>query len=141
MILDILVIVMLFICTTYCIVLSRRIQSMKEHRQGFKKLIAELENIILKAEGTTKQLSKMSMEAKENLLKLKAGTESLIQDLELMNDIGGDLATRLEKITSKARLAEKDLKDSMGKVTIKSPSERQNIDTLLAKLSIGGPRI
>jgi Domain of unknown function (DUF6468) len=106
---DLLLITFLAICIYYCTVLNKRINELQNSRNEFNKMIKEFDLAIVRAESSINDLTKLSKETSAKIHKVTEKAQFILNDMTFMNDMGSDVANRLEKAIDNAKIVEKRL--------------------------------
>lgn len=143
-ILDFLTIILLIACIGYSYLLHMRINSLQKTKLEFSKMVREFDLAIIRAETSVEELTKLSNNTSTKLQKLIDKSQTLVNDLTFMNDMGGDIAERLEAEIHKAQALEKNVKTQQvaavsdfqrkNPTTALSP-KKHDIETLLSRIS------
>lgn len=113
LVLDIVVIAMLGVTIFYALRLSRHLETFRSNRADMQTLIRELGSQITKAQEGIGALDDMSRERGDELRRLVAKAQGLLDELHLMTESGDSLATRLEGLATKNRA----MIDKLGQAT------------------------
>ncbi len=94
---DILLIALTSTCIWYCYSLTLKIKSLQENREEFLKIIKYFDTIISKADESVNNLNELSEKANVKLADNISKAQTLSEDLVFMNEIGSELAEKIEK--------------------------------------------
>ncbi len=108
-ILDVLLLAGLGTMIFYCFKLSKSLDTFRQGREEFGRMVQELSENIIKAEGAIAGLKDTALSSGEDLQRVIDRSKGLIDELEIMNDAGDSLAERLEKLAEKNRIAAQEL--------------------------------
>lgn len=103
LILDVVVLVGLGVTIYYCMRLSKALNAFREHRAEFGSLMQQLSQNILQAQHAVENLKSASFESGDDLQKVINHASVLKEELQLMNEAGDSMASRLEKIAETNR--------------------------------------
>lgn len=104
--LDVLLLVMIVICVTYCWILNRRIQDLHNSRVEFARMIKEFDASIIKADRSIEEIKKSTKENNQQFEMIRAvikNSESLTSELSMVNSMATKVSERLEVQISEAR--------------------------------------
>lgn len=102
-ILDVVIICGLGAFIFYAIKLSRALSAFRSHRNQFDTTMQELSNNIQQAQSSLTNLKETSQQTSEGLSKLVLEGKELRDELQLINEAGNNLATRLETLAAESR--------------------------------------
>jgi hypothetical protein len=103
-------------------------------------MIKEFDLAIVRAESSINDLTKLSKETSAKIHKTTEKAQFLMNDMTFMNDMGSDIASRLEKAIDNAKNLEKklNLHNYATNAPIKSEevvNPRHEIETIMARFS------
>lgn len=111
---------------------------MHSGKNQFKQMIKEFDLAIIRAESGINDLTRLTSETTEKLHKAIEKAQMLSNDITFMNDMGSDIADRLEKTINQAQNVDKKLnkisEDLTAQANAVAPGKK-DIETLLAKIS------
>ncbi len=137
---DLLLITFLGICIYYCFVLNKRINELQNSKNEFLRTVREFDMAIVRAESSISDLTKLSRETSAKIHKATEKAQFLINDITFMNDMGSDVASRLEKAIDVAKTLEKRLNIHSYAVTspvqaIDSLNPREEIENIMTRFA------
>lgn len=103
LIIDLLLVVLISVCIFYCYILSRRIEELQSSKEEFRRIIKYFDAAIAKADDSIGELSKLSTTATDKISTAIEKAETLASDLNFVNEVGTNIAEKLEKTMTKAR--------------------------------------
>jgi len=121
---DILLIALTSTCIWYCYSLTLKIKSLQENREEFLKIIKYFDTIISKADESVNNLNELSEKANVKLADNISKAQTLSEDLVFMNEIGSELAEKIEKNIATIRSEKSSIDTPSGK----SFSDNENIN-------------
>ena len=95
--LDILLLIMIIICVSYCWMLSRRIQDLQNSRVEFARMIKELNVSIVKAENNVNEMSQLSKVTSNEIKAVVEEAKEISGELSSINARAVDLSENLHK--------------------------------------------
>ena len=101
--LDIILLVLVVVCTVYCWLLNRRIKSLQDSKEEFVTMLQDLDKAVQNAESSVNELQSLSNVTSSELLSGIKNADELKGELLMLNKVGNDLADRLEQAMSDAR--------------------------------------
>lgn len=120
---DVLLIVLTSACIWYCYSLTLKIKSLQENKEEFLKIIKYFDSIISKADESVNNLNELSEKATVKLADNISKAQTLSEDLVFMNEIGSELAEKMEK--NLATIRSEKVNDILNeKVNDKIPSDK-----------------
>jgi hypothetical protein len=122
--------------------LNKRINELQNSRNEFNRMIKEFDLAIVRAESSISDLTKLSKETSAKIHKATEKAQFLMNDITFMNDMGSDVANRLEKAIDNAKLAEKKLHihsytPTLAQRNEESVNPRHEIETIMARFNSG----
>lgn len=102
---DILVLICLGVTIYYALKLSKSMNRFRQYRKEFEKLIAELNKHIDRATAAADRLRTETTNAGHGLQDSIEEARLINEELQLMTEVGENLAVRLEKLAGKSRRA------------------------------------
>ena len=96
MFLDLILLLALIICIGYCIILTKKIRSLDANRVNLTNMFNKFDESIIKANENINSLSKISQSTISNLSELINKGQAISHDLTIMNDLGNNVASRIE---------------------------------------------
>jgi hypothetical protein len=123
---DILLIALTSTCIWYCYSLTLKIKSLQENREEFLKIIKYFDTVISKADESVNNLNELSEKANVKLADNISKAQTLSEDLVFMNEIGSELAEKIEKNIAAIR-SEKSSVDTLSGKNF-SDNENENIN-------------
>ena len=101
--LDLVLLVLISVCILYSFTLNRRIRDLQNSRSEFVKIAKYFEESVSKANNSVNELNKLTSSTTKDLSSVIDKAEILHNDLVFMQEIGGNMAERLEKDIDIAR--------------------------------------
>lgn len=103
MALEALLSVLLAFTLLYCIILERRLASLRRNQNGLKKMIGDLNNAIVNASGSLRALKMAAGEAAETLDERLRRARALTDELSLLTNSGERIAQRIDRAVPQNR--------------------------------------
>lgn len=94
--LDIILLLLVLVCTWYCWTLNRRIKGLQDSKEEFAKMLTELDSAVNNASKSVGDLQELSNSTSSELVALIAKADELKSELLMLNKVGNNLADRLE---------------------------------------------
>ena len=139
-IIDLLIIFLLILSIWYSHSLHGKINELQKSKIEFNKTLKEFDGAIAMAESSVTELNKLSNGAYKKIHDITQKAESLSDDLNFMNDMGSEVANRLESAINHARNAQKTAPE-VKKITdtilpeIATPPKKQDIEAILTMIN------
>jgi Domain of unknown function (DUF6468) len=112
--LDVLLLLMIAICISYCWILNQRIRDLHNSRIEFARMIKEFDAAVVKAEHCISDLSTLGKSATDQVKKATDTAEEVIEELKTIYSIGDKVGTKLESSIIEARKQQKSLESYKG---------------------------
>ena len=116
----------------YALQLSRALNAFRAHRNEFDNVMRNLAKHIDDAQIAVNELKETSQESGDNLHKLVRDAQFLADELQLMNEAGNSLASRLENLAERGRrnleMDEEDLGANVSSISKRRKIEPENVD-------------
>lgn len=143
LIIDIVISVMLLICIVYCWQLDKKITLLRNTKGAFAKLVTEFDSAIVKAEASISDLKILSSETTHQMQQLVDSSKMNINDLTFLNDMGSDIAAKLENLLSDSKRQQQLLKtqaensfiNETKQFEVAANHKKDDISDLLAKIA------
>ena len=117
LLIDFILVILISVCIFYCYLLSRRIEELQASKEEFRRIVKYFDAAIAKADDSIGELSKLSGDATDKISSAIGKAETLTSDLNFINEVGANIAEKLEKTMHEARTKTKSLEQ---KVEIRS---------------------
>jgi methyl-accepting chemotaxis protein len=104
--LDVLLLVMIVICVTYCWILNRRIQDLHNSRVEFARMIKEFDASIVKADKAIEDMGNIGKESHKKIDELQTivrNSSNISTELDMVTDMATKISERLENQITEAR--------------------------------------
>lgn len=100
--LEALLVVLLAFTLLYCVILERRLASLRRNQNGLKKMIGDLNGAIINASTSLRALKMAAGEAAETLDDRLRRARALSDELSLLTNSGERIAQRIDRATPQA---------------------------------------
>jgi hypothetical protein len=139
-IIDLLIIFLLILSIWYCHSLHGKINELQKNKIEFNKMLKEFDGAIIRAEASVVELNKLSNGSYKKIQDVTQRAELLSDDLNFMNDMASEGATRLEAAIANARNIQKTIPEPKSlNATIMpelaSPPKKQDIEAILTMIN------
>jgi chromosome segregation ATPase len=139
-IIDLLIIFLLILSIWYSHSLHGRINELQKSKIEFNKMLKEFDGAIARAEASVTELNKLNNSAYKKIYDMTQKAEILSDDLSFMNDMGSEVATRLESAISNARNVQKAIPEAVKPINtiipeVSAPPRKQDIEAILTMIN------
>jgi hypothetical protein len=139
-IIDLLIIFLLILSIWYCYSVHGKINELQKSKIEFNQMLKEFDGAILRAEASVTELNKLNNGSYKKIQDVTQKAEILSDDLNFMNDMASEAATRLESAIANARNIQKTIPEPK-KVTdtimpeLSAPPKKQEIEAILTMIN------
>jgi hypothetical protein len=125
LLLDILIIILLGATIFYAMRLSKYLEQFRSNRSDMERLIRDLSMQITRAQEGISTLDQLTKDNSDELRSLLIKGRGLADELQIMNEVGDNLASRLEMLSSSARMGAQEQSRETGKPVFAAPTRQK----------------
>jgi hypothetical protein len=125
LLLDILIIILLGATIFYAMRLSKYLEQFRSNRSDMERLIRDLSMQITRAQEGISTLDQLTKDNSDELRSLLIKGRGLADELQIMNEVGDNLASRLETLSSSARMGSQEQARETTKPVFAAPARQK----------------
>ena len=137
LVLDIILLILLISCVSYCWSLHRKIKELQDSKFDFVEILRQFDSALVKADSSVENLSTLTDNASKSLNEAIGKAQMLSNDLMIMNEFGANVAEKLERTINKGRKEQMAFdKEKLSSEEDSSSYDSKSEDTLIHKNEI-----